>query len=535
MQIDVRTENRTGIAQEILAVTVAQKIDLSAVEVVEHHVYLQFPERDEEDLARLAEALGNVPGVHAITRIEVMPRDRRRHQISALLTAIPDPVVAVDEEANILFMNSAAMSRLVREGHKVPADLVGRPLEAITGREELSARLMATGFEQVNEDIFLAGEPWYLECRPVVEEREEASDRKREPIGGMLIFHSPARIGARLSVVQGPRAVGFDAILSSSEPMKDLIARAKRAALVNAPLMILGETGTGKELLARACHQASDRSEAPFLALNCAALPEGLAESELFGYAPGAFTSADKGGKPGLLEMAARGTLFLDEIGEMSPYLQAKLLRFLQDGTYRRVGGRSERRVDVRIVSATHRDLEAMVKEGTFREDLYYRLNVITLAVPPLRARSEDILLLAQHFIARATAQIAPEAAASPPRLSPDAAALLLESPWPGNVRQLENAIFRAVSLCDRPFLSADDFELGGSSVGIAKDVALNDVSEGPASLREGVANYERALLSRLYPQFPSSRRLAERLKVSHATIAQKLRAYGIGKTKPGD
>lgn len=228
--------------------------------------------------------------------------------------------------------------------------------------------------------------------------------------------------------------------------------------------------------------------------------------------------------------MAAGGTLLLDEIGDMSPYLQTKLLRFLQDGTYRRVGGRQERKIDVRIICATHRDLEVMVKEGTFREDLFYRLNVIIVSLPPLRERTEDIPALVQNFITRAAAHIARDkGVVSPPRLSAEAAARLVASPWPGNVRQLENSIFRAVSLCDKPFLEPADFDLegAGSKIGSAQS------DGGPQSLDQAMSNYEAQILKRLYPDYPSSRKLAKRLGVSHTTIAQKLRAYGIGRSRP--
>ena len=198
---------------------------------------------------------------------------------------------------------------------------------------------------------------------------------------------------------------GFDAILGDSAAMGALKARAARVAAVDAPLLLLGETGTGKELLAHACHRASARADKPFLALNCAALPESLAESELFGYAAGAFSGARRDGKPGLLELADRGTVFLDEIGEMSLYLQAKLLRFLNDGSFRRVGSERESRVNVRVISATHRDLAAMIGQGEFREDLFYRLNVLNLHMPPLRERGDDVRLLARHFVERASAQ----------------------------------------------------------------------------------------------------------------------------------
>lgn len=526
MQIDIRTENRVGIAQEILAAVVGLRLDLSAVEVVEHHVYLQVPGLAEADIDTLADALVSVSGVHGIRKIEVMPRDRRRMQIQALLASMPDPVIAVDLSADVLMINAAALRCLGGAGAEGVVDhpLIGKPLEEVIANEALTGAILEADFNLANRETTLGGQPFYLECLPVHGlEGEDAA----LVIGGILIFHSPSRIGERISALQGPEASGFEYIIGEAEPTRALIERAKRVAVIDAPLMILGETGTGKELLARACHRVSERRDAPFLALNCAALPEGLAESELFGYAPGAFTSAEKGGKPGLVEMASEGTLFLDEIGDMSPYLQTKLLRFLQDGSYRRVGGRNERDVDVRIICATHHDLEARVASGEFREDLYYRLNVLTLELPPLRERPEDILLLAQHFIARATAQISPEGQPlRPPRLSAEATARLIEAPWPGNIRQLENAIFKAVSLCDRPFLEPGDFDLGSEG----EPRAHHFTDGGPESWSAAMQAHEAELLKYLYPDYPSSRKLAARLGVSHTTIAQKLKAYRISK-----
>jgi TyrR family helix-turn-helix protein len=296
-------------------------------------------------------------------------------------------------------------------------------------------------------------------------------------------------------------------------------------AAVEAPLLIRGETGVGKELVAHACHQVSQRRDAPFLALNCAALPESLAESELFGYAPGAFTGAQKSGKPGLLEMAIHGTIFLDEIGELSPYLQAKLLRFLSDGRFRRVGGDRELQADVRVISATHRDLEQMVVERAFREDLFYRLNVLTLEVPPLRERGSDILLLARHLLERACTQVERPTC----RLTAAASAALLTSRWPGNVRQLHNVIFRAVTMSDKAILDVGDLELAGARVG-GGGLPAGALAEGSevGSWEAAVERFERALLERLYPLHPSSRKLAAHLGTSHTMIANKLRKYGI-------
>jgi len=209
--------------------------------------------------------------------------------------------------------------------------------------------------------------------------------------------------------------------------------------------------------------------------------------------------------------------VFLDEIGEMSPYLQAKLLRFLNDGSFRRVGGDREVKVDVRIISATHRDLERMVSEGSFREDLFYRLNVLNLQVPPLRERGQDILLLAHYFMQQACTQIQRPTC----QLAPGTHAALLANPWPGNVRQLQNVIFRAAAICDSDLVDIGDLDIAGTAVRRGQDTEV-------ASLEQAVGDFERELLQRLYPSYPSTRQLAARLNTSHTAIAQRLRKYGI-------
>jgi TyrR family helix-turn-helix protein len=361
----------------------------------------------------------------------------------------------------------------------------------------------------------LNGQALLLEATPI---SETVDSGQRRLAGALLTLYEPSRIGARLAALHHDHAEGFDSLLGDSAPIRTLKTRALRVASLDAPLLIRGETGTGKELVARGCHAISARSNASFLALNCAALPENLAESELFGYAPGAFTGAQRGGKPGLLELANHGTVFLDEIGEMSPYLQAKLLRFLNDGSFRRVGGEREVKVDVRILSATHRDLEQMVSTGEFREDLFYRLNVLNLEVPPLRERGQDILLLARHFMQHACKQIQ----RLPCRLTPDTYPALLGNRWPGNVRQLQNVIFRAAAICESNLVQIDDLDIAGTAMAPAQ--LEGDIG----SLETAVADFEKALLEKLYPSHPSSRQLAARLHASHSAIAMRLRKYGI-------
>jgi len=248
---------------------------------------------------------------------------------------------------------------------------------------------------------------------------------------------------------------GFDTLVGQSHQMVEIYKLVARVASLETTVLIQGETGTGKELVARAIHDASARAGRPFVVVDCAALPETLFESELFGHERGAFTGAFVA-RRGLLETSGGGTCFLDEIGELTAPLQAKLLRTLQERTIRRVGGNDPIPVDVRVVAATNHDLRKLIAEGGFRDDLYYRLNVVTVTVPPLRERSSDIPLLAQHFLET----FAQRTGRPVKRLTPEALELLTGYHWPGNVRELEHVIERAVALSSSETLLLDDFPL---------------------------------------------------------------------------
>jgi TyrR family helix-turn-helix protein len=252
-----------------------------------------------------------------------------------------------------------------------------------------------------------------------------------------------------------------------------------------------------------------------------------LLESELFGYAPGAFSGAQRGGKPGLFELAAGGSVFLDEIGEMSTYLQAKLLRFLQDYSFRRVGGTKEITVKIRLISATHRDLEQMAQDNHFREDLFYRLNVLNIEIPPLRERADDIRLLVEHFVHRAATQIDQ----TKPTVTPAAMDKLRQFGWPGNIRQLENLLFRTIALLDGDVLDAMDIQLPKNKDNKGASPGINQNDQLPINIidwQSAQQAFEAKLLNQLYPQYPSTRKLAARLKVSHNKIAMKLKQHGI-------
>lgn len=315
----------------------------------------------------------------------------------------------------------------------------------------------------------------------------------------------------------------FNVFCTNSAAMQKLIKQAKAFSKQKEPLLISGSTGTGKDLLALACHQYSPRGDQVFLGLNCAAMPDEVVESELYGHAPGAYPGATEG-KRGFFEQANGGSVLLDGIDEMSFRMQTKLLRFINDGSFRRVGDDNEVSVDVRVICATKADLFLLVKQGKFREDLYYRLNVLPLHVPLLHERSEDIIDLAHYFIN----EFANKQGINSPVLTLDAQLVLLSYDWPGNVRELKNTLYSALAQLNGQEITASDITLPRSQS--AKSYVLSDEMEGK-TLDEMTKQFEKTVLSHLYQTHPSSRKLSKRLGISHTAVANKLREYGIGKT----
>lgn len=316
-------------------------------------------------------------------------------------------------------------------------------------------------------------------------------------------------------------------LVGTSVRMQQVYEMVGRVAATKTNVLIVGESGTGKELVARAIHTESDRSDAPFIAINCAAIPENLLESELFGHVKGSFTGA-VGNKPGLFESADGGTLFLDEVGELSLPLQVKLLRVLQEKTIRRVGGNSDRRIDVRILAATNRKLEDEVAAGRFREDLYYRLNVIQLQLPPLRDRMDDLPLLVHHFVEKYTRELGKSVRG----LSDEAMRVLRSHAWPGNVRELENSIERAVALSRGDWIEAEGLPPAIGKGGVGDRPGASSASGATGSnvdLDNLVANYERGLLlDALQRAGGIKKRAANLLGISFRSFRYRLEKLGL-------
>jgi transcriptional regulator of aroF, aroG, tyrA and aromatic amino acid transport len=323
-------------------------------------------------------------------------------------------------------------------------------------------------------------------------------------------------------VVSSSEEGAFKDIIGSSPSIEKVKKIAATVSKSNSTILITGESGTGKELFARAIQGLSSRKDKSFVTINCAAMPENLIESELFGYEKGSFTGAMTSGKDGLFKEANGGTLFFDEIGELSMHLQAKLLRVLQEGVIRRIGSNKEEKVDVRIIVATNRNLEEMVREKKFREDLYYRLNVIPIYIPPLRERLEDIPLLVTYFIEKLDRKLNKNISTA----SMDFIGKLMNYEWPGNVRELQNVIERAMNLCEDKILTQDylffdfnrEYKLESSKLIIRNDLKLKDLVE----------LCEKEAIVRVMEKSKSIRKSAKVLGISHTALINKIKKYNI-------
>ncbi|WP_414830203.1 transcriptional regulator TyrR [Alteromonas sp. H39] len=513
MRLEIICQDRLGITQDVLDILVTHEIDLRGIEIdPAGKIFLNFPNIEFADFQHLMPQIRRIDGIDDVKTTPFMPGEREKNQISAILRTLPDPVFSIDTKGQVLMCNEAVTSGLEMsfteiEGVEI-ADLVkgfnfGRWMES-KNPEHQTAKV-----KFIQQDYLADVLPIFV------------PDGDNNPImaGAVVILKSELRLGQQFSAFHQPETDSFERFITASSAMRKTVKEAKQVADLDAPILIFGETGTGKEMIARACHQASRRSGGEFLALNCASLPDSVAETELFGYAAGAYNQPE--GKAGLLELAKGGTLLLDEIADMSTQLQAKLLRVLEDGEFRRVGDNKPVEVDVRFVCTTCRDLGQLVEEGRFRKELYYRLNVLSLMMPSLKERRADIVPLAETFILQHSGKLGRR----PAKLSKSCVEYLQQYPWPGNVRQLQNALYRALSLLDGNEITKEDIQLPNCAPSVTY---IDENFEG--TLDEEVKKFEKDLLRRLYPSYPSTRQLAKKLGLSHTAIANKLREYGINK-----
>jgi TyrR family helix-turn-helix protein/PAS domain S-box-containing protein len=521
-KLNLLFRDRLGIVADISAVFARSGFNIVTMEVekIDHQadVYLEV-ERDPDGLNReeAIEALKTIPDLVSIRLVNTLPRERREKVFRFVLDNVSDGIVSIDMDGRITSINQVA-----------------REIMNCEGRDVEGARITDLTFADTDILDCLNGKTFVNEKRNLMTDKGRmrffATGKPIVGSGGRMmgaveIMKDMKEIRSLAQEVSQPVHVSFSDFIGRSPSIREAISFAQKIARTDTVVSVRGDSGTGKELFARAIHAESGR-EGPFIAINCAALPESLLESELFGYADGAFTGAKKGGAPGLFELAVGGTILLDEIADLPPGPQAKLLRVIQEKSVRRVGGKTEIPVNTRIITATNRNLEHMVEDKSFRQDLYYRINVLPVHLPPLAERIEDIPLLVDHFLFQLTTRLDKPAQ----RVAPQALEKLRGHDWPGNVRELRNVIERAAILSDGDEIREDailfSFEVGRRGRTVEVPIPAAPAAEG--ALKDIMAEYEKQILTDALSLGYSIRGTARMLGVSHTALMNKMYKYGL-------
>lgn len=541
-------ENRVGMVYDILKVVGAQGINVLNIEVNPPEIYfkVQWPQGLTWD--SLKDRLrSQVKDIGDMSEVDIMEYEKKEKALDIIGDNISEGILVIDQFGSITYSSMKA-TKLLGLGPEDKWDVAG------LSRKRKFDPSLPLNEDKDNVEVTIGGQGKSIR---VVMSVRTIRNEEGIPAGALVIFRELDEVRQLIQSISGAALVDFDDIIGDAQVFRNAIYLARTVAATNMSVMLRGESGTGKELFARAIHKNSARAKGPFVAVNCAAIPESLLESEFFGYERGAFSGASSGGKQGLFELATHGTFFLDEVGDLSPPLQAKILRAIQEKRIRRIGGHHEIPIDVRIVSATNKVLERMVSEGTFRQDLFYRLNVIPVWIPPLRDRAADIPLLAEHFLSTLAREL------GKPRLSLSSEALrkLMSHDWPGNVRELQNVVQRAAVLASdvvQPghlIIETGSSGKGGTVIGSFgiephSEEPARDVSQGypglpgtavpsegppvrlpetlPVDLPALVQEIESYYLSRARQSHGSSRKIGKALGISHTAAISKMKRLGL-------
>ena len=468
------------------------------------------------DDAQIIKSLEKIESLIRIKRITDMPSEIRKKRLEVVVASISDGIVSIDRDRSITFINPVAKQMY---GWDYPKLTGTKITELPLDNDDILHSLSGKTFHNKKRNIITPQGrfQFFSSCIPITNSTGEVT-------GAIEVMRDMRQIKEMADEVTSPSRFTFSDIIGKSGPIMDAISFAQKIAPSSSVVSIRGKSGTGKELFAKAIHAESGRT-GEFVAVNCAALPESLLESELFGYEKGTFTGGEKKGKQGLFEIADKGTLFLDEIAEMPLGAQAKILRVIQEKSVRRIGGAREIPVDTRIITATSRLIEEMIKTNRFREDLYYRINVLPIHVPPLKERYQDIPLLTDHFLAR----IAKQVGSAPKKLTPAAFKKLRAHTWPGNVRELKNVIERGSIMSDQETIDVNAIIFGHEIEETIRELRTPAI-HGESPLKEQVGGFEKGLIESALARYTSIRKAARALEISHTAMINKMRKYNISK-----
>ncbi len=482
------------------------------MEVYTYVCYINIHPIKDEVWESIKQDLFLLDSYESIEEIDLFPFEEKDTDMNNVLDIIPHGVALINKKGHIKYVNDYAADRIFLSKGK---DITG-----------INIRKYIDGYDE-----FLSSLKQNIGRKPVVKEKMEIGNQlyqvslqhitKDENVfSGYIISFYDIDESSVFGRYDNP--ITFDDIIGESNKMLDAIKQGKLYSKSDSPVLITGESGTGKELFARAIHNESSRRDKPFIAINCAAIPDQLLESELFGYEPGTFTGGIKEGKAGIFEVANKGTVFLDEICEMPLHLQVKLLRVLQEKKVRRVGGTKEVSFNVRLISATNQNIDEMVRNKEFRLDLLFRINIFNINIPPLRERKEDIPILIEYFTRIHSERYNKHVSG----IEQSAMRKLINYNWPGNVREFQNVLERAIVLTTKKEITSKDIILNYSLI---SETGINE-----NSLIESVENLEKKMIIESLKTSSSIREAARNLGVTHTLLINRMKKYGIDKNKLG-
>ncbi len=515
-------KDRVGIVADISALIAKKALNIVSMEVIRERdqakVYLELERNDiKTERKELFKVLGNIPDLIEVQFVETLPKEERENRFRVVLDNIGDGVTSIDHKGNITTINR--MARVATNSQDQP--VLGTNIKNLHLPDyDLLECLKGNRYNNVKKNLITdtGRYEYFATGRPI-------RDSTGRVIGAVEIAKGVKEIKKLAKSITDSGQISFSDIVGQNQAILEAIVYAQKIADTDSIISLRGSSGTGKELFARAIHTDSGR-KGPFVPINCAAMPENLLESELFGYVGGSFTGSRKEGKPGLFEVANDGTAFLDEIGEMPNNSQAKILRVIQDKRVRRIGGSNEIPVNARIITATNRELEQLVEKKMFRQDLFYRINVLPIHIPPLSQRADDIAILVEHFMFQLASKLDKQFKS----ISSEALNKLKSHHWPGNVRELKNVVERAAILSESDCIEVETIlfshEISGG-IENCREPQIHHLLTGQ-KLGAKVAEFEKSIIKEALTKFPSIRKTAQNLGLSHTALINKIKKHQI-------
>ncbi|NFL57133.1 AAA family ATPase [Clostridium botulinum] len=513
MKLEIITEDRLGMVLDILNVLYNESMDIKSLEVFPKKIYININKKISYNKNMIIKKIKNIKAVVRVKKIDILPYEKDEKKLFTIIDSLEEGVIFVNEKCQVEVFNKYCENLF----NTLKENAIRKHIKEILGQNQLILDVLKMGKDYDNLQVFINNKDrkgMYVSTARAIK------DDKNKTIGFVILIKDLKETIEIVNSIKYKEDEAFKGIIGKSICIDNLKEICKSVAKTNSTVLICGESGTGKELFAKVIYKLSLRNNKNFVTVNCAGLQDNLIESELFGYEAGSFTGAKSNGKEGFFKLADKGTIFLDEIGELPLNIQCKFLRVLQEGTIRKIGSTKEEKIDVRIIAATNKNLEEMVLKGKFREDLYYRLNVVPIEIPPLRERKEDIQLLVDNFVKALNKSLNKNIRYIDKKFINK----LLKYNFPGNIRELQNIIERTMNLCSDNILS-------DKNLSINTNITLNNDKNndsGALLLQDIVEKAEKCAIQKVMNEYKSLRKVGKVLGVSHTTVMNKIKKYGI-------